>query len=590
MQHQTALLVTVAVGLGLAFVLGLLAARVRLPPILGYLLAGIAIGPFTPGFVADVNIASQLAEIGVILLMFGVGLHFSIRDLLAVKSIALPGAAVQIITATFLGTLASRLFGWPWGSGIVFGLSLSVASTVVLLRALEEAGILDSINGRIAVGWLVVEDLATVLALVLLPALAIALDGTLADGAPIAENRSLPAALAITLGKVAAFVVLMLYVGSRAVPWLLERVARIGTRELFTLAVLTIALCIAVGAAALFGVSFALGAFFAGVVISESDLSHQAAAEALPLQEAFAVLFFVAAGMLFDPAVIVEHPLLTVVTLMIIVWGKSAAAFAIVLLFRYPVRTALTVSAGLAQIGEFSFILAALGVSLGLLTDVARSVIIAASIISIALNPLIFRLIGPVDQWLSRHPRLVDALERKPHALIHLPDIVDEEQLDGHIVIVGFGRVGGTIGRAVKRLGMPYVVLEQNREVVEALRERDIPVLYGDATRPGILENAKLDRARLLAIATPGAYQTRLIVERARQLNPDIEIVARTHSQAEQVYLEQHGVGRAVMGERELALGMTRYALERLGTESEYAEDLLRELRARRTPAEVDEA
>jgi CPA2 family monovalent cation:H+ antiporter-2 len=583
MPHETALIATIAAGLGLAFIFGFIATRLRLPPLVGYLLAGIAVGPFTPGFVADAGLASQLAEIGVILLMFGVGLHFSIADLLAVRRIAVPGALVQIAVATVLGAAVSHLWGWTWGQGIVFGLALSVASTVVLLRALEERGALDSVNGRIAVGWLIVEDLITVLALVLLPALAIPLGGPAADVAHggAAAGSSLGLTLLITLAKVAAFVGLMLFVGTRVIPWLLGRVARTGSRELFTLAVLAVALGVAVGAAALFGVSFALGAFFAGVVISESDLSHQAAADALPLQDAFAVLFFVSVGMLFDPAIVLERPMMLLATVLIVVFGKSMAAFMIVLLFRYPVRTALMVSASLAQIGEFSFILAGLGMALGLLPPEGQSLILATAIISITLNPVIIGSTTAVERWLHARPRLLGALERPAGNLIELPTHVDGETLRDHVVIVGFGRVGGTIGRALERQGVPYIVIERNREAVETLRERGLPVLYGDATRPGILKHAHLDRASTLVLAAPGAYHARQIILLARSVNPDIDIVARTHSEMEQRYLEKQGVSMAVMGEHELALGMTRYALRSRGVDHDQVEVIIQAIRTR---------
>ena len=579
MPHQTALIGTIAAGLGLAFIFGFIAVRLKLPPLVGYLIAGIAVGPFTPGYVADLGLASQLAEIGVILLMFGVGMHFSVRDLLAVRSIAVPGAVVQIAAATALGALVARLWGWSWGSGIVFGLALSVASTVVLLRALEQRGILDSLNGRIAVGWLIVEDVAMVLALVLLPALAGVLGGN-AEAAQ-ASSGDLLVTIGATVAKVSVFVALMLFVGARFVPWLLAGVARTGSRELFTLSVLAVALGIAVGAAALFGVSFALGAFFAGVVISESDLSQQAAAEALPLQDAFAVLFFVSVGMLFDPRILIEEPLEVLATLLIIIIGKSLASFFIVLAFRYPLRTALTVSASLAQIGEFSFILAGLGTALGLLPAEGQSLILAGAILSITLNPVLFGAIERVESWFYKHPRLQSALERPPAGLIELPDTVDEAALRDHAVIVGFGRVGGTIGRALDRAGMPYVIIDQDREHVESLRERGLPVMYGDAAKPGVLEEAHTERARMVVVATPGAYHTRHILERARQLNPRVETIIRTHSESEQRFLEDHGANIAVMGERELALGMSRYALQTLGIEPDDAQSIFQELRTR---------
>ncbi|HEY9507862.1 MAG TPA: cation:proton antiporter, partial [Gemmatimonadales bacterium] len=412
MPHHTELIATIAAGIGLAFVFGLLAVRLRLPAIVGYLLAGVAVGPHSPGFVADVSLAQQLAEIGVILLMFGVGIHFSVDDLLSVRRIALPGAAAQIAVATLLGGALAHLWGHSWTSGIVFGLCLSVASTVVLLRALEGRGVLDSADGRIAVGWLVVEDLFTVLVLVLLPALSVALGGKPPAEVGGAASGDLGATIAITLGKVAGFVLLMAVVGRRVVPWLLEHVARVGSRELFTLAVLAVAVGIAVGAASLFDVSFALGAFFAGMVVNSSDLSHEAAADALPLQDAFSVLFFVAVGMLFDPAIVVQYPLQVVMVLLIIIVGKSVAALGIVLLFGYPLHTALVISASLAQIGEFSFILAALARSLGLLPPEAQSLIVAGALLSISLNPLAFETAARLSRWAAARPRLLAALER----------------------------------------------------------------------------------------------------------------------------------------------------------------------------------
>jgi len=391
MHHETTLIAMIAIGLAYAFVCGFVAVRLRLPPLVGYLLAGIAVGPFTPGFVGDATIASQLAEIGVILLMFGVGMHFSVRDLWAVRAIAVPGALAQIVVATALGAGLAHFWGWSLGGGLVFGLALSVASTVVLLRALEASRTLDTPDGSIAVGWLIVEDLVMVLALVLLPAFAGNLGGAAAThGGSADENVWL--SLGMTLGKVALFVALMLIVGTRVFPWLLRHVERTGSRELFTLAVVALALGVAFGSAKLFGVSFALGAFFAGVVINESDLSHRAAADLLPLQDAFGVLFFVAVGMLFDPMILVRQPWQVLGVVGIIVLGKGLMAIGIVLALRRPLKTALTVSAGLAQIGEFSFILAALGLELGLLPAEGQHLILAGALLSITLNPLVFRL------------------------------------------------------------------------------------------------------------------------------------------------------------------------------------------------------
>lgn len=403
MPHETSLIFTIAVGLAFAFVGGFVAVRLYLPPLVGYLLAGVAVGPFTPGVVADPHLAGELAEIGIILLMFGVGMHFSLREILAVRSIALPGAIAQIGVATALGIGVARLWGWTLGGGLVLGLALSVASTVVLLRALEAQDMLDSMNGRIAVGWLIVEDLVMVLALVLLPAFAGPLGGQSPGSAAGAVGNNLLVTLGLTLGKVAAFVGFMLLAGARLFPWLLDQVARTGSRELFTLAVVALALGIAFGSADLFGVSFALGAFFAGMVINESDHSHRAAADLQPLQDAFAVLFFVAVGMLFDPVILIRQPLQVLSIIAIIVVGKSLAAFLLVRVFRYPIDTALTVSAGLAQIGEFSFILAGLGIALGLLPPEGQSLILAGALLSISLNPLIFRAAAAMQgRWQAR--------------------------------------------------------------------------------------------------------------------------------------------------------------------------------------------
>jgi monovalent cation:H+ antiporter-2, CPA2 family len=383
--HDVPLIATIAVSLAFAFVGGLLAVRLRLPPLIGYLLAGIVVGPFTPGFVADAKLAPQLADIGVILLMFGVGTHFSIRDLFAVRGVALPGAFAQILVATALGAGVATLWGWSLGAGIIFGLSLSVASTVVLLRALEDRDMIKSNDGRIAIGWLVVEDLLMVLTLVLLPALTGVIGGDLPN-----NSGSVWPALGITIGKVVLFIGLMLIAGVRFFPWFLSRVERTGSRELFTLAVIALALGVAFGSAKLFGVSFALGAFFAGVVVNESDLSHRAASDLQPLQDAFTVLFFVAVGMLFDPSILVRQPLQVLAVLAIVVIGKSLATFGIVRVLGGSTRTALIVSAALAQIGEFSFILAGLGVNLRLLPTEGLNLIVAGALLSITFNPAVF--------------------------------------------------------------------------------------------------------------------------------------------------------------------------------------------------------
>ena len=567
MPHGSVLITTIVVGLVLAFALGFLAHRLRLPPLVGYLLAGVFVGPFTPGFVADTNLAGQLAEIGVILLMFGVGLHFSIRDLMAVRWIAVPGALAQMVVAVAACVGLAALWGWKPGAGVLLGLALSVASTVVLLRVLEERNALDHRHGRIAVGWLIVQDLAMVMALVLLPALADRLGGN-ARGLTGHIGGSLGAALAVTLGKLALFAGLVLAVGAKVVPWLLAQAARTGSRELFTLSVLASALGIAYGSAELFGVSFALGAFFAGVVLSESDLSHQAAADSLPLQDAFAVLFFVSVGMLFDPSILIQQPLRVLAVLSVIVLVKSLAAIAVLLLFRQPLAASLTVTAGLAQIGEFSFILAGLGIALDLLPPEGRDLILAGALLSITLNTPLFAMSDRIAAWLQDRPTLVARLERprdKDRSLSSLPATSERDGPRDHAIIVGYGRVGGTIGRALDAWDLPYVIVERDWRRVEELRAGGLPAIYGDASAPGILSAAGADRARLLIVAAPDGYQARRILEIAREANPDIDTVVRTHSEAELEHLEKNGVGLAVLAERELALGMMGYSLRSLG-------------------------
>ncbi|MCD6060797.1 MAG: Kef family transporter [Moraxellaceae bacterium] len=558
MHENLTLITTIAAGLGLALIFGLLATRLKLPPLVGYLLAGIAISPATPGFVGDVALAQQLAEIGVMLMMFGVGLHFSLADLWSVRRIAIPGAIAQITVATLLGTGLASWWGWSLGAGIVFGLALSVASTVVLLKALEQQGTLQSLNGRIAVGWLVVEDLVTVLALVLLPALSPWLGGkTATDG-------SLGMTLSVTLGKVAIFVALMLLLGQRFFTWMLWQVAKAGSRELFTLAVIAAAVGIAFAATKLFGISFALGAFFSGMVLRESPLSHRAAEDVLPLKDAFSVLFFVSVGMLFDPAILTDEPLKVVAVTLVIMLGKSVAAFLIVVVSRYPLNTALTVSASLAQIGEFSFILAGLGLALGLLPQAGQSLLLAGAIISISLNPALFRLIGPLQDWLRARSALARRLEHPADPLAVLPDSVDAELLTGHVTLVGYGRVGRRIGERLREHRIRFVVAEQNREVVEKLRAEGVHAVAGEASDPAVLIQAHVARASVLVIATPDAVQAQRMIETARMLNPDVCILARTHTESEALLLEKEAVDGVFLGEHELAATMSRHVLERL--------------------------
>jgi CPA2 family monovalent cation:H+ antiporter-2 len=580
MPHETALIATVAMGLVMAFAAGFLALKLRLPPLVGYLLAGVAVGPFTPGFVGDEDLAGQLAEIGVILLMFGVGLHFSIRDLMAVRKIAIPGAVGQIAVGTALGCVIALLWGWSFGAGLVFGLALSVASTVVLLRALAERNLLDSPNGRIAVGWLIVEDLAMVLALVLLPALAGVLGGDARGLAGHMAGGSLGATLALTLGKVGLFLGLVLIVGKRVVPWVLGQAARTGSRELFTLAVLATALGIAYGSAELFGVSFALGAFFAGVVLSETDFSHRAAADSLPLQDAFAVLFFVSVGMLFDPSILVREPFAVLTVLLVIMIGKSAAAFAIVLAFRRPLGTALTVSASLAQIGEFSFILAGLGIALGLLPPEGRDLILAGALLSITLNPLVFVVVDRLGAWFRDRPELAARLDRAGgETAAVVPEQSGYEGPSGQVVLIGYGRVGSVVGQGLQSQGLPLAVVEQDRRRIEELRAGGFTAIYGDAARPGVLELARIDRARLIVIAMPEGFQTQRVLELVREMNPGIDIAVRAHSEGEVANLEREHVGIAIMGERELAFGLLSYALRSLGTAEDVASRVAQQAR-----------
>ncbi len=549
MPDHTPLISTIVAGLVLAFVLGAFANRLRISPLVGYLLAGVLIGPFTPGYVADQRLANDLAEIGVILLMFGVGLHFTLQDLLSVRAIAIPGAVAQIASATLMGMLLAYVLGWSMGAGLVFGLALSVASTVVLLRALQERRLVETERGRIAVGWLVVEDFVMILALVLLPSLAGILKGNAGAG-----MSALVVPVLITLAKVVAFVAVMLVVGKRVIPWVLHWVAHTGSRELFRLCVLAIALGVAYGASILFDVSFALGAFFAGLILTESELSQRAASETLPLRDAFAVLFFVSVGMLVDPAIVVREPLALLVTVAIIVFGKSAAAFAIVRLFGYPTSHALTVSASLAQIGEFSFILAGLGVSLALLPERGRDLILAGAIISILLNPLIFVLL---DRYLARGaPAKVPGEAAAPAPQAPTREPVPATQLSGHVVLVGFGRVGRVVAAGVRQAGVPLLLIEEIRPLTVQARDAGFEVLHGNAVNREVIEAANLGAARCLIVAIPDAFEGGQVVTRARALNAALPIIARSHSDEETVHLRAHGATKVVMGEQEIARAM----------------------------------
>ncbi|HGW1089836.1 TPA: YbaL family putative K(+) efflux transporter [Klebsiella pneumoniae] len=533
MHHATPLITTIVGGLVLAFILGMIANKLRISPLVGYLLAGVLAGPFTPGFVADTKLAPELAELGVILLMFGVGLHFSLKDLMAVKSIAIPGAIAQIAVATLLGMALSAALGWSLMTGIVFGLCLSTASTVVLLRALEERQLIDSQRGQIAIGWLIVEDLVMVLTLVLLPAIA-----GMAEKGNVGF-ASLALDLGITIGKVVAFIAIMMLVGRRLVPWIMSRSAATGSRELFTLSVLALAL----------GIAF--GAFFAGMVLNESELSHRAAHDTLPLRDAFAVLFFVSVGMLFDPMVLVQQPLAVLATLAIIIFGKSAAAFFLVRMFGHSPRTALTIAASLAQIGEFAFILAGLGMALNLLPQAGQNLVLAGAIISIMLNPVLFTLL---EKYLDK----TETLDEQT-----LEEVLEDEKqvpvdICNHALLVGFGRVGSLLGEKLMAQGIPLVVVETSRTRVDELRERGISAVLGNAANEEIMELAHLDCARWLLLTIPNGYEAGEIVASAREKCPNIEIIARAHYDDEVDYIIDRGANQVVMGEREIARAMLR--------------------------------
>ena len=578
MDHEPVLISTIAIGLTAAFIGGFIARRIGLPAIVGYILAGVVIGPFTPGLVADPAIATELAELGVILLMFGVGIHVSIRDLLAVRSIAVPGAIIQTIVSAVLGVGLASALGWSPAAGLVLGLAVSIASTVVLLRALEDRGEAETFQGQVAVGWLIVEDLLAVLVLVLLPSLAPVLSGSadLATAGP-----TVLADIGLALGKAAIFAVLMIVAGARLVPWLMLVVAREGSRELFSLAVLAIALGLAYASSSIFGVSFALGAFLAGAVVAESDMSHQAAADALPLRDAFAVLFFVSVGMLLDPAYLAANPLAVLAVVALIVVGKALTKLVVVGLAGYPPRVALTVAAGLAQIGEFSFIVGTIGRGLGLLPEAGYQLIVAGALISITINPAVLALVEPLERRL-RPTALVGALmERRAGELARLePD--EQQTLRLHAIVCGYGRVGRLIGPALERRGFRYVVITQERDEVDRLRARGVSAIFGDAANPVVLKMAGIESARLVVVAVSDAHETRLIVERARELEPNIDVVVRTHSDAEAARLRAlGGKVQAVHGERELAVQMARYALRRFGVSATEAEAIAQGLRGR---------
>ncbi len=577
-MHDIGLLVTLAAGLAAALAFGFLTEKLRLSPILGYLLAGIAVGPHTPGFIADAAITAQLAEVGVVLLMFGVGLHFRLADLFAVRRIAIPGAVGQSVVATLLAAGVAHWLGWGFGAGLALGIGLSVASTVVLMRVLADSRQLDTPHGHVAVGWLVVEDIFTVLVLVLLPVTATVFGGG-GGGVP-----DLARALGLALLKVALLAAIMLVVGARVIPWMLTQVARTRSRELFTLAILAVALVIATVASLVFGVSMALGAFLAGMVVGQSKVSHQAAADALPMRDAFAVLFFVSVGMLFDPRFLFAEPGLTLATLLIVLVAKPLVALLIVDLMGYSVRTALVVAFGLAQIGEFSFIVAELARQLDVLPAEGHSVLVAAALISIAVNPALFRTIGPIEAWLKARPRAWAFLNRRAEARAGGVNAATEARLREdaeavHAVVVGYGPAGRTVSRILEDFGVRTVVLDLNVETVARLSAEGRLAIYGDASRAEILRAAGIERASYLLLTMPDPDARIPVILAARELNPKARILVRAHYLAEKPILEELGA-TAVYEEGEAAVALAGFLLREIGADEARIDAEARRIRA----------
>ena len=549
MTHESPLIALLAVGFGLAFVFGALAARLKLSPLLGYLFAGVLIGPFTPGFIANEGLAQEVADVGVILLMFGVGLHFSPRDLMAVRAVAVPMTLLTIATTVGLGIGASIMLGWGIEAGIVFGLSLSVASTVVSLRNLQDRKVVQTERGKLTVAWLVVEDVAMVLAMVLLPTWAQirsqAVDG---EFITVLQLQDVGLAVVLTLGKVALFAAIMMVAGKRVVPWILHRVVHMGSRELFRLCVLAIVLGVAYAASALFGISVALGALFAGLIMAESELSQQAANETLPLRDAFAVLFFVSVGMLFDPRVLLGNPWPLISAVVIIVVLRTILSVALLRMFGQSSESARTVTAARGQIGEFSFILAGVGLDLGLLPLEARNAILGAAIISIVLNPALFWLIDRRNK------------KQKPAPVVDPAQPAPTPAPPKRAVLVGYGRVGSLIGKALDDAGATYAVIEDRPDLVEILEKRGIPVASGNAISEEVMCAAGTAEADLMFVTVPDGFEAGGIVELARKINPRIKVYARAHSDAEVENLKTFGADLIVSGEREIADAMIEKA------------------------------
>lgn len=559
------LLTTLAAGFAAAWLLGLLTKRIGLSPIVGYLLGGMVIGPYTPGFVGDEKIAHQLAEIGVILMMFGVGLHFKVKDLMAVRRIAVPGAVVQSLSATVVGTVVFLAFGWPWQSGMVIGMAMAVASTVVLLRVLMDKQMLSTPHGHAVVGWLLVEDIFTVLALVFVPMIVI---GGAAESAAEAEGSGggMVSAILIALVKFAVLVAVVLVGGSRVIPWLLGKVAKLRSRELFTLTVLVMSIAIAVGSAALFGVSVALGAFLAGMVVGQSPTSHQAAADALPLRDAFAVLFFVAVGMLFDPSFIVREPLMLAAGLGIVMIVKPISALVIVALLGYPARTGLTVALGLAQIGEFSFILGQVALLNGIIPPEGQHILVGTAMLSITVNPILFGSLDRIEGWARRAPwlwRLLDGRAERRRRAVNAASgsriAASEKPL---AIVVGFGPVGRLVDALLLDAGFHTVVIEMNLRSVEGVVASGRSALFGDATRPEILDEAGIRRAKYLVVTLPHAENRSDLVQIAKELNPEIQIIMRARYLGEAESLMGWDRTLLVYDEGETGLALARKVME----------------------------
>jgi CPA2 family monovalent cation:H+ antiporter-2 len=590
-MHDLPLLTTVAAALPAALILGLLAKWIGLSPIVGYLLAGVVIGPYTPGFVGDQEIAHQLSELGVILMMFGVGLHFHLKDLLRVKGVAVPGAIVQSATATVLAMVAFHFFGWQWQSGLVLGMALAVASTVVLLRVLMDRDMLTTVHGHVAVGWLIVEDIFTVLALVVVPMLGVGMSlagGEAGSVAAVGEGHGAGGSIGLAsigwaVAKLVGLVALVFLAGSRVVPWVLTRVAKLRSRELFTLTVLVVSVAIAVGAAALFDASVALGAFLAGMVVAQSPVSHQAAGDVLPLRDAFAVLFFVSVGMLFDPAFLVREPWMVAAAVGIVIIAKPIAALVIVAILGHPPRTALAVAIGLGQIGEFSFILATVAIQHGVLPEDGRHVLVATAMVSITLNTVAFRTLDPIERWLQRMPRVWRVMTARSERRARSLNAGAQGAIAGTTkpiaVIVGYGPVGRVVDAVLRDAGMHTVIIDMNLETVESIIARGHSAIYGDATRPEILESAGVRRAVHLIVTLPHSTNRTEMVMVAREMNPKVEITVRARYLAEHDTLMASGVNKVVYEEGEAGIALARHVMVRRGMAGPAIDKMLDALR-----------